>query len=150
MKRLVGLLVLVLMSCNKDVVSSNFKKDFDNNRWLLNQRVDFDIEVANNEDLWFHFSHVYGDVFKEISVDVTVTEKSSGNEIAHSEEIILLKDENGKDLGDCVGDVCDIYQKINIPNLEKGTYKLSFKNTKSAPYLPNVLGVGYLLKKKKN
>jgi hypothetical protein len=61
---------------------------------------------------------------------------------------LVVKDATGKDIGDCTGDICDVYAPIqtNI-KLQKGTYTIEVKSAFEGPYLPNILGVGVIVEK---
>ena len=64
--------------------------------------------------------------------------------------VLKLIDESGKDIGDCSGDICDVFQTIKtFETLEKGKYKVAVKSEFTEPYLPNALGVGILIERKK-
>lgn len=64
--------------------------------------------------------------------------------------VMKLIDGSGKDIGDCSGDICDVFQTIKtFQNLEKGKYKVIVKSKFEGPYLPNVLGVGIVVEKQK-
>ena len=64
--------------------------------------------------------------------------------------VMKLIDESGNDIGDCSGDICDVFQTIKtFDTLEKGKYKISIKSKFDGPYLPNALGVGILIERKK-
>ena len=55
---------------------------------------------------------------------------------------VIFKDETGKDLADCIGDICDLYVTIkDKTTLIKGNYKFVVKNKFSSSFLPNILGV---------
>ncbi|MEZ4854594.1 hypothetical protein, partial [Flavobacterium sp.] len=60
---------------------------------------------------------------------------------------VKIIDKNGKHLGDCLGDICDVYAVILTQNLEKGNYTIKIGNALQSSdsqhqYLPNILGVG--------
>ena len=62
--------------------------------------------------------------------------------------VLKLMDESGNDLGDCSGDICDVYQTIKtFEKLEQGKYKVAVKSTFAGPFLLNVLGVGIVVEK---
>ena len=86
--------------------------------------------------------------FKEVSLEVEITSPDGKTEILPV--TMKLIDESGKDIGDCTGDICDVFQTIKtFQNLEKGKYKVAVKSKFSGPYLPNVLGVGIVFEKQK-
>ncbi len=57
---------------------------------------------------------------------------------------LKIKDENGNQLAECSGDVCDLIYKIkDKTTLIKGNYKVVVSQAfDQFPYLPNVLGLG--------
>jgi hypothetical protein len=61
---------------------------------------------------------------------------------------LVVKDTMGHDIGDCTGDICDVYAPIQSRiKLQKGTYTIEVKNGFEGPYLPNILGLGVIVEK---
>ena len=142
-------LVFVFLSCNKNKVHDDFDSGFDNNRWDASDVRVFEFENAQSEgicDLKLHFGHVSGFQFKEVPLEVEITTPDGKAEILPI--VLKLIDESGNDIGDCSGDICDVFQTIKtFDTLEKGKYKISIKSKFDGPYLPNALGVGILIER---
>src|SRR5690606_6561395 len=128
--------------------TSDFYRNFEDNRWAFNKEVTFDFELKKNQEFWVHFGHIYNYNFASVPIELEfVKENDTLNKIVVNEKIII-KDNNGEDKGDCLGDICDVYQKLD-KDLEPGNYKLSIRNLSELPYLPKVLGIGYQIRKPK-
>ena len=144
-------LVFVLMSCNKNGVYDEFNRDFSDNRWDATDVKSFEFENKQSEgisELKLHMGHVRGFQFKEVPLEVEITTPEGKTEVLPV--IMKFIDESGKDIGDCSGDICDVFQTIKtFEKLEKGKYKFAVKSKFSGPYLPNILGVGILVEKQK-
>lgn len=144
-------LLFTFLSCNKNKVYDDFDSSFDNNRWEENDYRVFEFESKqSNEacDLKLHFGHISGFQFKEVPLEVLITAPDGESEVLSIN--VKLIDESGKDIGDCTGDICDVFQTIKtFDTLESGKYKVTVKSKFTGPYLPNVLGVGIVVEKRK-
>jgi gliding motility-associated lipoprotein GldH len=145
MKKILLLLSLfMLLSCAKTVVIKQNNQDFPDNQWAATDIKKFefklkrDIEVG---DIKLLFSHVFEPQYSTVPMAITI-EKPSGEK----ENVFLnvpLKDDEGNDLSECSGDICDLHAMIKEGvKLEKGNYKISIENKFAYAYLANVLGVG--------
>lgn len=144
-------LVGLLYSCNTNEIYSELDRNFEANRWLKTATKEFNFENAKSEEIVavkLHFAHVHGYQFEEIPLEVEFINPKGISEIIALN--LKVKDANGKDVGNCSGDICDVIHtiKTNV-KLEKGTYTLKIKNTFSSEYLPNVLGIGVIFEKMK-
>ncbi|WP_395044744.1 hypothetical protein [Flavobacterium sp.] len=144
-------LLLLLVSCNSNTIYSEFKNDFDSNRWLKADAKTFEFTIDEDAQLYdiiFDFSHVYDYQFSSIPINFII---ESPNSLQEKFTIDLkIKDNSGKDIGDCSGDICDLKFKIKEKyKLEKGKYKVIISNNFKADYLPNVIGVGLDVEKLK-
>jgi hypothetical protein len=84
--------------------------------------------------------------FKDVPLKVEITAPDGKTEMFSV--AMKLIDDSGKYLGDCSGDICDLYQTIKtFQNLEKRKYKVADKSKFTRPYLPNVLAVGIVVEK---
>lgn len=149
------LFVFILVSCDDTIKSNDFYRDFKDNRWAFNHEVKFDINLSEGDELWLHFGHIYDYDYNMIPIELELSRpENSLEKTALLEKITLieelkLKNRSGEDAGDCLGDICDFYQKVNIESLEAGRYNLVLRNKSDLPYLPNVLGIGYQIRKPK-
>ena len=143
---LASILLFMFVSCTKFTLSKTIE-DFPENRWEKKNAQTFDFEVKEDmdADIAILFSHVDDPHYEKVPVEVTIQDPSG-----HKETIAVmlrLKDASGKDLSDCVGDVCDLKTVIKeaMP-LKKGKYIITLKNTFSQyKYIPNVLALGVSL-----
>ncbi len=144
-------LALLLWSCDGNVTYKKFVDDFPENRWEKSdvKTYDFKIEQAGNYDLLIDFSHVYGMQFAQLPINVTLT---NPDKTATTEKFALeLRDKDGKDLGDCSGDYCDLRQAVfENRKLEAGNYIVTLANGFDFEYFPNVIGLGIRVVPSKN
>ncbi|BCY28731.1 DUF5625 family protein [Flavobacterium okayamense] len=147
MRLLIFMLFLVFVSCNKNVKSNDFFRDFEDNRWPFNQDVEFDFTIDQGEELWLHFGHIYDYDYDMIPIEMEITKTEGDLNKMFVIEKLKVKNVNGGDSGECLGDICDYYQKVNLKDLEPGKYHIVLRNKSDLPYLPNVLGIGYQIRK---
>ena len=144
-------LVLALTSCNMNALYDEFNRDFSDNRWEASDVKSFEFENKQSEDvceLKLHLGHIRGFQFNEVPLEVEITTPDGNSE--KLSVTMKFTDESGKDIGDCSGDICDLFQTVKtFEKLEKGKYKVAVKSKFSGPYLPNVLGVGIVVEKQK-
>lgn len=138
-----GFLTL-LISCNESKVFSKFDMGFPNNRWEKTNEKTYAFSITDEAkpyDVILRFSHVYDYQFASIPIAVKITDPSGKEEKLSID--LKIKDDSGKQLADCSGDICDLDFKIkNKAKLSKGNYTIAISNSFNGPYLPNVLGVG--------
>lgn len=145
MKKILFLLCLIAMvSCKKTVVASEIRKDFADKQWLATDVKTFNLKIKrdiDNADIKILFSHVYEPQYESVPLEISI-ESPSGEK----DEIVVnlqLKDEDGNDLSDCSGDICDLHTVVKEGvSLKKGIYKISVTNKFAYEYLANVLAVG--------
>jgi hypothetical protein len=110
--------ILMLSSCNK--FQERVTTDFQDNRWISDTWQEYtvvipaDVEAATVNVV---FSHIYEPGYNEIPVSVKIKSPEGKEEIINAK--ILLKDNNGKSLSDCAGDVCDCITAIKTDFFEK-------------------------------
>ena len=147
-KFLLLLLLLPLFSCTKEEPGVFQKDDFENNRWYKTQPLTliYDNTSSQTIDLDFSMGYVYGSQFSEIPLEVYITNPL--HQIDKIPVTIYLFDKNRNELGNCLGDLCDITQKIlqNYSFNEPGNYKIQVLNTFSYEFLPNVNSVEITVK----
>ena len=149
-KFLLVALSFIFLSCNKNKIYDDFDSNFENNHWEENDSRVFEFENKQSGevfDLKLHFGHISGFQFKEVSLEVEITTPDGKSEALLVR--VKLIDESGKDIGDCTGDICDVFQTIKTFESLRGRYKVAIKSKFSGPYLPNVLGVGIVAEKRK-
>ena len=143
MKKIIAFLLLfAVASCSKFTLSKTIE-DFPNKRWEKKdiQTFEFTIEDDITADVAVLFSHVSETQYDEVPLAVTIQDPTGKKETIETK--LLLKDPSGKELSDCVGDVCDLATVLKEGILmQKGTYIITLQNETKLPYLPNVLAVG--------
>ncbi len=141
--------IFLFISCDKSSVYSEFYKNKEDNRWLKSDEKTFEFTIDDAEELYdviFDFSHVYDYQFASVPIDFVI-ENPKGEKEKFTINL-KLKDTNGKEIGDCSGDICNLKFKIKQKSkLNKGKYKVSITNSFKGEYLPNVIGVGLEIKK---
>lgn len=144
-------LFTILQSCNKNEVFNDFQNDFENNRWAKNDIKVFEFNNTESNGLYvikLQLSHIYDFDFAEIPIEVELIAPSGTKEVLLID--FKLKDPSGKEIGDCTGDICDVYCTIKSnTKLQNGTYTIKVKNNFPGVYLPNILGVGVIVEKNK-
>lgn len=141
---------IFFVSCNSNQVYHKFDKNFESNRWKESDvKVhEFTIAEESKYDIIIEFSHIHNYDLSTIPLTIK-TKNPNGTE---SEEIIDLpiKDEAGKQIADCTGDICDLYYTYKTnEKLAVGEYSISIINTSKYGFLPNVIGVGLTVDKSK-
>lgn len=136
-------LFTILISCSKKNGYNEFVTFGEENRWqkLDVKTFEFDLTDEAQYNLTFRFSHVYDYQFASVPINFSI-EKPNGEKENFSIDV-AIKDSDGKDLGECAGDVCDLNYKIKEKTkLIKGKYTVTISHSFSGPYLPNVIGIG--------
>ena len=138
-------LFFVLISCTSASTFSQFDTMPQNNRWeKLDSKV-YEFEVDDSKNFYtiiFKFSHVYDYQFTDVPIKFTIESPDREKETLAVD--LPIKDSNGKQLGNCSGDICDLKYLIKSKTqLQKGKYKITVSHAfVEAEYLPNVIGVG--------
>lgn len=137
------------ISCNSNAIYNEFNTDFDSNRWNSNEVTTF--EFDNPEEIQvgsikLHIGHIYDFQFANVPMEINIISPEGSSETIYVD--VKFKDESGKDLADCSGDICDLYTSIVVnKKLLKGKYKFEIKNKFESLFLPNILGVGITIEK---
>lgn len=146
MKNLVYLLsfiVLSITSCNNSSVY-NESHNFDSNQWQKKSTQAFVFKVEDDTklyDITFLLSHVYDYQFASAPLSFKWIKPDGSSEIFPLE--FKFKDENGKELGDCSGDICDVTQVLLAKTkLPKGEHQIVITHAFQFDYLPNVIQIG--------
>ncbi|PKP16396.1 MAG: hypothetical protein CVU07_07065 [Bacteroidetes bacterium HGW-Bacteroidetes-23] len=136
----------LLLSCDKSSVYQKIDNDFKDNRWFKTtiKTHTIDIQKESTYTLFFDFRHVHDFQFPEIPIQFRI-ENPDGT-VSVEKINLSIKDENGKDRGECMGDVCDLRQVVfSDKMLTKGKHSISISNQFDGEYLPNVIGIGLRL-----
>lgn len=138
-------LFFILISCNSSSTFSQFDKMGEDNHWGKSDIKTYEFEIKEDSKFYnvvFEFSHVYDYQFATVPIQFVIESPDGKKETLAID--LAIKDANGKEIGECAGDVCDLdYQIKEKTKLANGTYKIKIShNFKGAPYLPNVIGIG--------
>lgn len=137
-------LLVVLSSCEQNRVYNKFEKNFKEKRWQKTDVRTYDFEItqgATNYNIDLHFAHIFGYQFP--SVPLTITIENPDKTITTKNISLQITDENGKNKGDCAGDICDLYATVlENQHLAVGKYKVKISHDFKGEYLPNILGLG--------
>ena len=141
---------IFFVSCDSNQVYHKFDKNFESNRWKESDVKEYEFTIAEESkyNIIIEFSHIYN--YDLSSIPLTIkTENPDGTETT---EVINLpiKDESGKQIADCTGDICDLFYTYKTnQELAVGEYSISMANTSKYGFLPNVIGVGLTVNKSK-
>lgn len=130
--------VMCIQCTDKQSTQLNFPK----NRWYQTKVLSLDFTPTSLERshvIQLNLSYVHGFQFSEIPLEIYIT--SPLHQVEKILVILNLFDDNNEELGDCVGDYCDLkfIIKDNYQFKESGNYKIQVLNTFNYEYLPNVL-----------
>lgn len=149
LKTLLFGITVLFISCNPNSVYNEFNSNFESNRWISGEEISFDFENMNDKEpvsIQLHLGHIYDFQFTYVPIEVKIIAPNGSSETINLD--VQFKDESGKDVADCTGDICDLYVPIkDKTTLIKGKYKFVVKNKFSSSYLPNILGVGIFIEK---
>lgn len=133
----------LLLSC-----SNNHFRKFDSlpedHRWQASDKKSYEFDIDDEFQLYnivFQFSHVFDYQFESVPLYITIESPDGKTEELNID--LKIKDDSGKEIGECAGDVCDLYYKIKEnTKLQQGNYKITVCQRFKGPYLPNVIGIG--------
>lgn len=137
-------IAVAISACNENKVHAELDKNFPENRWQKSETKTFEFTIeqeARNYDVSIHFAYLSDFQINPIPMSVTIV--LPDNSIEKRDLSIVVKNQEGKETGDCSGDYCDIREALFTNEaLKKGTYKISIEQNFNGPYLPNVNGIG--------
>jgi len=137
---------LMCIQCtNKQSAQLNFPK----NRWYQSEVLSLDYKAENlNEPhiIQLNLSYIHGFQFSEIPLEIYIT--TPLHQVEKIPFTLHLFGDDNEELGDCVGDYCDLKFIIrdDYRFSESGNYKIQVLNTFDHNYLPNVLSVSVQVK----
>jgi gliding motility-associated lipoprotein GldH len=134
----------LFVSCKQNQIYRKIDDNFSENRWEQKDAKNYDFSIDDESKLYdinFLFGHVYDYQFEQVPIYFKIIDPT-GKEENFSIDL-KIKDSNGKDLGGCSGDFCDLKQLLKEKaKLQKGNYKIIVSQHFKGPYLPNVLAIG--------
>lgn len=149
---LLGLFLLVLTSCNKNIVYSKYY-EFKENEWHANDKAIFDVEILdtlslNNISLMVR----HADAYPYSNLFLFVSTKYPDGKILIDTMEVILADEKGKWQGSGAGDIFDfkIPIKKNVRFPLKGKYQFTFEQGMRVDPLPLIMDFGFEIEKSVN
>jgi hypothetical protein len=145
MKAILFLFALLLFAgCNKNVVFDDFERLPENHRWLETDKKTFTFTVATNKKphtISIPFSFVKSTEMNTFPLIMRITQPDG--KTAQGRFMVTLKEE------DCAGDICDctvLFKEAIF--LAEGKYTITFAPESKYGFVPNILGVGLIVKEK--
>lgn len=143
-------LFFIMTSCNNSSVY-NEGHDFPKNQWLKKNSNSFVFTIDDDASLYdvtFNLSHVYDYQFASAPLSFKWTKPDGSSEVIPVD--FKFKDENGKELGDCAGDICDLKHTLaSKAKLLKGEHQITITHSFHFDYLPNIIHIGLDVSKAK-
>lgn len=145
------LTLLVMSSCNKDVVFSEYKT-FENNEWAAKNKAVFDLEITDTQSLnniSLMVRHADSYPYNNIFLFVT-TSYPDGKVLTDTMEI-MLANQKGEWQGSGVGDIFDLKVPVkkNVRFPLAGKYQFTFEQGMRVDPLPLIMDFGLEIEKSK-
>lgn len=123
----------------------------ENEEWLRNDSLTFDFEILDSTELYdvFYIIRHKAD-FEYSNLWVSLTQKSpTSAEVSRDDQLVLASNSNGRWIGNCIGDICDVKLPLarNIRFNELGKYQVKVNHISRDSIIKHVLGFGLLLEK---
>ncbi len=138
------ILIVLMTSCSDNHIHKEIDRNFPNNRWQKATIKSFDFVIHDSlpqYDFKILLTHVADSQYDLIPVEISLI--APDKSVIKEQILIRIKDADGKDLGDCVGDYCDVETVALLKmKLAEGKYIVRLKNNFPGSYLPNVIGLG--------
>lgn len=146
---LVGLFMIITSCNNASVYNEGY--DFPKNQWQKESSNTFVFSIDDDVSLYdvtFNLSHVYDYQFASVPLTFKWKKPDGTSEVIPVD--FKFKDENGKDLGDCSGDICDLIHSLaSKTKLLKGEHQITISHSFNFDYLPNIIHIGLDVSKTK-
>lgn len=150
-KQILPVLILILVSTACDP-SKIYEKHLDNERiiWSRFDVKTFSVEITDikaSYDFYIAVRHHTEVPLKELDIRLVIFTPDGETRI--TEETVRVRDDNGKPLGDGMGDLWDLEQLIrkdfyfNTP----GTCRVEISSAMSQADLPGIMQVGLIIRK---
>lgn len=147
---LIAGLFLMMISCGNSSVY-NEGHDFPKNQWPKKSTNSFVFTIddeASLYDVTFNLSHVYDYQFASAPLLFKWIKPDGSSENIRVD--FKFKDKNGKELGDCAGDICDLKHTLTSQTkLLKGEHQITVTHSFNFDYLPNIIHIGLDVSKAK-
>ena len=138
------ILTILMISCSDNHVHKEIDRDFPNNQWQKSKVKSFNFIIHDSlpsYDFKVLLTHVADLQYDLISLEINVI--GPDKSIITEQILIRIKDSSGNDIGDCVGDYCDVETTaLSKKRLIQGKYTVTLKNNFPGGYLPNIIALG--------
>lgn len=150
-KLIILISVLLLASCNKNVVFSEYQT-IPEEGWDIKNKLTYTVNITDNtvyHDVYLTVRHADSYPFSNLYVFLT-TKYPSGKTVVDTLECILA-DKKGRWTGDGAGDIWDnqIPLKKNMMFPESGQYTFTFEQGMRMNPLPLIMDFGMIIEKSK-
>ncbi len=144
-----SLVLLILTSCNNNVVYSKYEK-LPETGWNTDNKLSYEVEVNDVTSLHSVFltvRHADSYPYNNLFVFLTTT-YPNGKSVTDTCELILAN-EKGEWIGDGAGDIWDdkIPLKQNVKFPQAGKYKFTFEQGMRTNPLPLIMDFGMVIEK---
>ncbi len=147
MKYVSFLFIVFLVSCSENYTHKEISRDFPQNRWQKDGSRKFDFVISDtvpNYKFDILLTHIENSQYDLIPLQINLIDPQKN--VTTEQVLVRIKDSTGNDLGDCVGDYCDVEVTVlQNKRLNKGKYSLQIQNKFPGNYLPNVIALGVLI-----
>ena len=143
--------MLIITSCNKNIVYSKYKT-FDNNEWHARDKAEFEFEITDTQTLNNISLMVrHADSYPFSNLIVFVTSKYPDGHVTKDTMEIVLATHKGEWQGSGAGDIFDfkVPVKKNVRFPLAGKYQFIFEHGMRADPLPMVMDFGLEIEKSK-
>ena len=146
---LLPLMVLLITSCNKNVVFSKYQT-FKDSEWFAKDKAVFDMEITDNQSLNnISLMIRHGDSYPYNNLFLFVTTTYPDGKVLKDTMEVVLANQKGEWQGSGVGDIFDfkIPIKKNVRFPLSGKYQFSFEQAMRVDPLPMVMDFGFEIEK---
>ncbi|MCD6018486.1 MAG: motility protein [Bacteroidetes bacterium] len=145
----IAFLLMLLVSCNKNVVFSDYTK-LPEEGWKTDNRLKFEVDIKDNNALHNVFLNVrHADSYPYANLFVFLTTTYPDGKTSVDTLECIFADKKGKWVGDGAGDLWDnkIPLKKNLRFPQTGKYTFSFEQGMRSNPLPLILDFGMTIEK---
>ncbi|MES2565375.1 MAG: gliding motility lipoprotein GldH [Bacteroidota bacterium] len=144
-----ALVLTLLVSCNKNVVFSDYTK-IPEEGWRMDNKLKFEVDIKDNNvlhNVFLNVRHADFYPYSNLFVFLTTTYPDGKSSIDTLE--CVFADKKGKWVGDGAGDLWDnkILLKKNLRFPQTGKYTFSFEQGMRSDPLPLILDFGMTIEK---
>ncbi|MCD4665750.1 MAG: gliding motility lipoprotein GldH [Bacteroidales bacterium] len=141
--------LLIVPSCSNNKVFQQYHK-FENLSWNRFNYLTFEVpieETGGEYDILIAIRHLPEIPYKKINISLTIN--LPYGEMRTANHTLTMKDKEGKNLGNCLGDLCDITIPVRkgFKFAEPGIVKFDIENKYSKMEMPGIMEIGLIIRK---